>query len=400
MLDDKDEKKEFYGRLEEIFNTADDAFWNDRSIVFGSIGERRGKLLAQLKRSSKSWERPGQCMYKGCTDSSIRRSHSIHQAGSLERIAENRHVLTPGFSHGTMAMELQGINLASTFPGFCERHELLFSEFEGSGVISSPRHIVLQAFRTLCREIAQKRQGITDLQGTLEQYRKAREEYYFSAVKKAGIGPTAEKLSVKGDGRETHIESMLTGANDDLLELEGDLYDQLFSVIRGGSNEPSLGAFSLSYEVPVSLSGLGVLTYENEGTRYRALCLIGILPLVGQTIAFIGAANKHSVALEDYRSGMQFGFGALNAMESWMIHGSDHWFIRPSAWNAITPTRQEKALDLLKSDEFNIGTLLEFSILDDMRRSIISYINDHIDQTPNRDAAIQAVSQESKKLTV
>jgi hypothetical protein len=397
MADQSDETRR---RLEEAVTEADDAFWNDRSVIFGTEADKKRQLFDHVKRVSKAWARPGQCMYRGCAEPSIRRSHSIQRAGSLELIAEDQHVLTPRLDHhGQFRMERIGVNLASTFPGFCHQHEQLFSEFEMSGSVSSERHVALQGFRTLCREIARKRQMIDGLERLLDHYQKARTDYYSSAIQKKHLG-TISTLVVKGDGMEKYLVSTLRGTKADLSELEGDLYEQFFDYVGIQTQEPSLQAISLPFCVPVSLSGFGVLTYKHHRKKHRALCPLGILPQDGKTVAFIAAAHKHSAIVEMYRAGMEFGFGALNAMESWMTNGSDHWFIRPSTWASIPPTRQTKVLELLRSEDDNIGTLLDFSILDDTRLSMIKYIRDHLEEAPNRAKALEMVAFESAKLGV
>src|ERR1700733_163150 len=80
--------------LEEVVAEVDDAFWDNRTIIFGAEGEKMRKLFDHLKRTSRTWERPGKCMHRACPKPSISRSHSIHRAGSLGQIAENQHVLT------------------------------------------------------------------------------------------------------------------------------------------------------------------------------------------------------------------------------------------------------------------------------------------------------------------
>jgi len=389
-------------QIEAAFNAADDAFWDDRTIIFGSESEKKRKLFEHVKRLSKAWDRSGLCMYRGCTEPSIRRSHTIHRAGSLERIAEDQHVLTPLLdSRGQMKMERIGVNLASTFPGFCVEHEQLFSEFETAGSISSVRHVALQAYRTLCREIARKHLLIRGLEPLLDQYRKAREDHYATAIQNRLPGAKVKSLSVKGDSMEKWLVAELKGAKAGLAELRGELHDQLFDYISGQSQEPSLQALSIPFEVPVSLSGLGVLTYrrKDEKQTRRALCLIGILPHEGSTVAFIGAARRHADIVDAYSSGMVDGFNGLSAMESWMTNGSDHWFIRPSSWTAIPDHRQEKVLALLMSEDDNIGTMLDFSILDETRRAIIAVINEHIDEAPDRAEVLAMVSRESAKMT-
>ena len=123
-----------------------------------------------------------------------------------------------------------------------------------------------------------------------------------------------------------------------------------------------------------------------------------MLPQDGSTVAFIGTDRKHADVIEAYRSSMEHGFNGLNAMESWITNGSDHWFIRPSAWYAIPDHRQEKVLELLMSEDDNIGTMLDFSILDGARRAIIAMIDENIDEAPNHAVVLDMVNREKAKM--
>ena len=80
----------------------------------------------------------GTCLYPSCPDKSIR-SHTIQRAGSLSSIAKDGHVLTainPANNKTIKDWEIikpnrVGIKKASTFRGFCERHDSeVFSLFE------------------------------------------------------------------------------------------------------------------------------------------------------------------------------------------------------------------------------------------------------------------------------
>jgi hypothetical protein len=397
----QDQSNDSNQRLEEALAKAHDAFIGDPSIMFKSEAERNRIYFDRFNHRWKTWERPGPCMYRGCAEPSIRRSHSIHKAGQLERIAEAKHVLTPRLnSAGHLEMRRVGVNLASTFPGFCERHEQLFSEFETSGSISTARHVALQAFRTLCREIARIRLEIADLETGIEGYRKIRTNYYSSAVRTVARDAIIKKIAITGDRRENRAVLQLRRSRATLSELEGDLYGELFDCINNQAPDPCLEILNLPYEVSVACSGLGELTYKHDGKKHRAFCPLGILPQNGTTMTFIGAARKHSLAVEFHRAKMELGFGALNAMESWIINGSDHWFIRPSAWAAIPATRQANILQRIMSDRDNIGSPVNVSVLDDLRRWIISYNRDNLDTGKDRAKILQIIRKESAKLAV
>ena len=339
-------------------------------------------LFDLLKRRSKGWEIAGKCGYKGCGKTSVPRSHSIHRAGSLERIAEQQHVLMPATDdRGSLTLKRVGVNVASTFPGFCSEHEQLFQEFERTGEITEDRHVALQAFRTLCREIIRKRHDVEGGQRALEAYRKVRHNYFEKAILEVAPDVVIEGTTVEGQGPEEHATSVLMGARADLAELSGELYDELFGYIAGQGAEPCVQALKIPLEVPVSLSGLGVLRYKDATGTHRALCLLGIMPQEKATVMFMCAVPRHQAAIKLYTAKMVSGFGALNTMESWMVYGSDHWFIRPSAWEALPPGRRSAILEMVMSPDYNIGSEVPLSVLDGPRRTIIDYVNAHLQET-------------------
>mgnify|MGYP000941379709 FL=1 len=60
-----------------------------------------------------------------------------------------------------------GIREASTFPGFCEKHELEFSCYENK---KTDKEALLQIFRTICREIAVKQKILEHIQNEQDNY--------------------------------------------------------------------------------------------------------------------------------------------------------------------------------------------------------------------------------------
>lgn len=384
----------------KAFEDADDLFQLEAERIFGTESQRKAALFGFLTQKWKAWEHIGTCMHRGCGHKSIARSHSIHRAGPIEQIAEQQHVLTPAFVESGISLKRIGVREASTFPGFCEIHEQLFTPFESTGRIAGGHHTALQAFRTVCREIARKRHDTEHVKRGLEAYRAARNKYFRDAILSVAPGVDFKGVSEEGNRLEDTSASMLAEAEDDLKELE-ELYDELFEYIDAGRPEPCIHALDLSpdilLEIPVALSGLGVMRYRDP-KKHRALCLLGILPQGKTTLTFIAAARRHSEAIAHYSKQMQFGFGALNAMESWMVYGSDHWFIRPSAWDAIPTTRQSLILKALERVEHSIGSFPPFSILDAARLKLLGFVREHIGETDDRDAALRYLAIEEAKL--
>lgn len=90
----------------------------------------------------------------------IIRAHTVGKSGSLRHIARKGHVLgiRPSFSslvrnNGRLVPEPIGLNLASTFTGFCGRHDgQLFSPIDNRQFLGSPEQLFLLAYRAFCRE--------------------------------------------------------------------------------------------------------------------------------------------------------------------------------------------------------------------------------------------------------
>lgn len=96
----------------------------------------------------------------------IVRAHTVQET-ILRNIARNGHVY--GFStdlgaifssDGRPIPRLMGVGKASTFSGFCEKHDTsLFLPIEAKPVAANPLHACLLAYRALCRELYAKEGG-------------------------------------------------------------------------------------------------------------------------------------------------------------------------------------------------------------------------------------------------
>ena len=131
----------------------------DHRIIFQSDAERKKFHFGNVNDNLKQWKQSHRCVVPDCVRKSIVRSHTIPKGMLLDRIAETGHVLTPSFDQvqGKMRIKRIGTSDASTFPGFCEKHENLFATFENAKMVSSEREALLQAYRAACRELFRTR---------------------------------------------------------------------------------------------------------------------------------------------------------------------------------------------------------------------------------------------------
>ena len=363
--------------LRDVLRAFDDAAGEldtDPTVIYSSETERLRRFFLNQENWTKLWSRPNRCMYEGCTAKSISRSHSIPMSASLKLISEAGHVVTPRLGENGVDMNRVGIRQASTFPGFCQRHESLFTEFETTKKMSSDRHYILQTYRTLCRERFRMHHQRERLKSALNEYQHLRRRFIIARVQNVHNTrfPNVMNITFENDKIENHAAKAIESLSQDLsilYRMHGDLiYD-----IQNGTNNSSLIVRNFDLQLPVCLSGLGVLSYMQNGTIKRALCILAILPEEHETKAIIGTTKEHTDAL-DFHCADETSPTFLANMESWMCHGSDHWFMTPSSWNAIPELRQKVILKRILDSELSIADPVDFSILDGPRKHIIDLI--------------------------
>jgi len=95
-------------------------------------------------------------------------AHSIQKNQSLLSIAQNGHVynISTKFStikknKGCLTYEKCGINRASTFLGFCKKHDnKLFEPIDNYHLLPTDQQVFLYAYRSLCRELFVKENSL------------------------------------------------------------------------------------------------------------------------------------------------------------------------------------------------------------------------------------------------
>jgi hypothetical protein len=192
----------------------------------------------------------------------------LHRAGSIGQIAEQQHVLTPLFGESGISLKRIGVREASTFPGFCETHEQLFTPFESTGKITDGHQTVLQAFRTPCREIARKHHDVDYMKRATEHWRAARFNYFKNAILSAAPGIKIQQVTEKGNGVEEASIKMLAEGEDDLRELD-ELYDEF-----SGTSTPDIRSRAFTRWICVRT----LLSTSPWRSRGLACCVTRTLP--------------------------------------------------------------------------------------------------------------------------
>lgn len=125
-------------------------------------------MKEQIKRLALSWKPHKECYFKinenkDC-EGKIINAHTVQKSGGLKKISLNSQVryFKPSFkslldNKGMLTCEIEGIGKASTFFGFCQKHDReLFSPIENHPFEDTQWHALLHGYRAVCKELYAK----------------------------------------------------------------------------------------------------------------------------------------------------------------------------------------------------------------------------------------------------
>lgn len=352
-------------------------FWsNPESIITPNT---KTKLLfdtVHFKRKKSKTKR--RCFVKDCNCFTIKNSHSISKGLFLEKISENSSVLTPFFDYSTGKLSVKeiSINEASTFPGFCEEHEKLFHDFESPGKFDKDKHYNLQLFRNICREFYVQVSQKESIEYIRDEYFTKRNEGFLFKYRSHPFGKLIMKngislASFNYSGRD-NIESLIKYQLDKshLYTEEMRLFYEKGQMLI--DNNDDFFTFCLEFEeqIPVCLSGRANIIIKEEKEEKRICLFINVLPLDSNTIIFASTLNENERYLQYYfHSVLNDEISFINLVETWMVRGTDHWFIKPSVWWALDKEIQESILSDIHDLKYNIGTPYDKTIFKDLKKN-------------------------------
>ena len=335
------------------------------AAVFENDSDRLRHLFDHHRRQERDWTLSKACMYPECQKQSVRRSHTIPR-GALALIAEQGHVVTPGFDLrvGKTCGERIGIGKASVFPGFCTEHEQLFQDFEREGRFHGQTDYLLQGFRTICRELAIKNHHIKWLSANVEKMRARIDAWGKRQLVPLMQGlPSATVKSVRIEGGNAPLavaEKFLAKARTELDVFRREFFDPFLEAENnGGKLAMSMVHHELPEKLPVALAGRGNFFYQTpDKVKHEVRVLLNVIPTAIGTTLFVMAPANHHAGLGLYLHAILKGGELLPAaqmIESWMLTGSDHWFVAPRVWAQLTPEEQAAVTEAIGRDDNNLG---------------------------------------------
>jgi len=324
------------------------------------------------------------CVIPECKNRSVRNSHTIQKAHSLKVIAESNHIYSPIFNKKTGKLEMtrSGINQASIFPGFCSKHERIFHTFENSKDVDSEEAVQLQIFRTISRELVVKKSELAQLLAMKDHYLKFREKkilelFYAAASEKISNMAFPESITIDFEDKNlAAINDEIEKVSSDISFFTSNFFEPLYRYIffDGSSDDPLyIYKIEASEKIPVTLAGRGAFHIEKDGIQHEIHAILNILPLVDGTAFYIAVELKNREFLNYYIAiFQQTGLPGLNLAETWVVRGSDHWFIQPSVWDELEDDRKEQVLKDVLDVGHHIAEIYNYSIFNSLRRKILA----------------------------
>lgn len=370
MTSERSYEKEVMEKLDELM----DEFMDDQSIIHFDESARRKLLFSSLRQLRLARKTRRRCGVPGCSERSVRSSHTI-QRNALSRIAEDGHVITPRISpaKGELLAVPVGIGAASVFPGFCSLHEQMFQGFERTGSINDSNDMALQQFRSVCREVVRVEVELDYIESLLERYREYRREQFERLL--------LQRLSAEGfritslaapDPTVQGLEQEIQQLRSVLRFLREEFYERAFRGLSDGEHGLAVSAYKVDAQVPVSLSGLVNFNVEEKGFTVNVRSIVTVIPGEQETLFSIAGLPEDRRHIEHYantRLGDTFSW--LGAIETWMVYGTDHWFLDPTVWREVSEAAQRQILDDILDTSKNIGAIYPLGIFNRFRKQCL-----------------------------
>ena len=368
--------------------------------------EERSKLIRNTFHKKESLHRNLRiCTYPGCTEKSIKKSHTIQRNKVLKTISEGNHVYKPEVDMQSdkpkMKIKKIGINDASTFPGFCSIHEQLFESFEKKGSIDSKNEALLQTFRAICREIVFRENEKKILTFQRDEYfkniEKDAQQYILNELEKKKLSVSFGKTSL------SNVNDYLLYLFDNTIylidKIISDLEKYMISSLNNNNDEIISKEFTIDYQFPIAIAGFGNQKYNYFGEERNFILILNVIPYKNQTTIICYTLKEHESIFQSYIDFYtQNILTILNLIESFMINASDHWYVKPSYWDSMLEIKKEYILQCLFYTEESFMDESPYSIFDDIRIHFLEAFMNSRSEVPLTKVEEDFLNKERSKL--
>lgn len=269
-----------------------------------------------------------------CADKAIN-AHSVQNATSLGLIADDNHVyeLRMRVKNGSpqCAFESVGRNQASTFPGFCGRHDTeIFKPIDTKPLsLVDAEQLFLIAYRSVTRELHTVMEAAMRLQTTLERQISA------------GVVPKDEPSAAMMEATAHMMKAW------GVWKYRLEFYDQPFAKSRFG--EVLHSTFVIEGRKPV-LAASSFFSVDDKawGKRFAAVTLNVIPQSETASAVIVSYPKEQSGKARRYVAPifLKNGEERLSALSHMLVNRAENFFVSPShvdAWAGAKRTAIEEA---------------------------------------------------------
>ena len=281
-------------------------------------------------------------------EGSIVRAHSISKSANLKAIARAGHVYTRKVSisklasaDGKLDLELIGINRASTFTGFCSKHDKeIFSPLEDQPFEGEPEQLFLLAYRSIAKELFSRVVAL-DLLGRAKGMDSGK--------------PEPEQVATQ-DYLNNVIDGMEVGQSDlQKIKLE---YDNDLVVKSFGAYEHC--RLQLSSVPPIMCSGVFYPEYDFQGRLLQDLSDRSLVPEelsvnciatdAGGEIVLVGREAPRDTTRKYIESLLDLDVDRQSyAICGVILSSFENVFIAPDWWEGLPPAARDLVLERQRS---------------------------------------------------
>ncbi len=128
-------------------------------------------------------------------------------------------------------------------------------------------------------------------------------------------------------------------------------------------------------QLPIALAGRGNFkaSASADDKPKTVELILNVLPTENETNVVIFSLKENEDYVNAYLNRfMRQDFGIINMIESWMVYGSDHWFLKPSIWEKMTLENQIEFRKEIMNTGSNIASNYKKTVFNTFKRERIA----------------------------
>jgi len=226
-------------------------------------------------------------------------SHTISRSTALGAIAEAGHVSRLRvLGQAEPTVEKVGWRSASTFRGFCSRHDnALFAPLEKTAFVATPEQCMLLAYRSVCFELFLKQAVVNSAPETRRMLQ--------TGVPKAQQKRAARAILPFEHASELGLRDLIARKAELDADVAGMRNRVLRHLVMRFAGEPIV-AFSGGFVPDADLDGVPLQNYRDE-TRHLEPIVLNMIPGPNESVLLISWRRSSNV-------GIRFVDGLVNAL--------------------------------------------------------------------------------------